>query len=69
MLARMEAVFFTLTAFLISAQILGAFASLAFPELATTDAGHQLQVRGVTACPAPVTAKVQAMQAEQTSKS
>ena len=62
--ARVEAVFFGAIAFLVAAQILAGFASLAYPERAVVDAGRQLQVRGTTVCPSPATARVQALQGE-----
>ncbi len=67
--ARVEAVFFGAIAFLVAAQILAGFASLAYPERAVIDAGRQLQVRGATVCPSPATARVQALQDGPTWKS
>lgn len=65
--AQVEAAFFGIIAILVAAQILAGFASLAYPQAAGADAGRQMQVRGVTTCPAPAGARVQAALASQTS--
>ena len=68
MSARVEAAFFAAIAFLISAQILAGFASLAYPETPAIDVGRQLQVKGGTVCPAPAVARVQAFVPERSAR-
>ena len=62
---RIEAVFFGAIAFLVAAQILAGFASLAYPGAPVIDAGRQLQVKGGTVCPAPAMARTQAFVPER----
>lgn len=63
--ARIEAIFFGAIAFLVAAQILAGFASLAYPETPAVDAARQLQVKSGTVCPAPAMARVQAFVPER----
>ena len=56
--ARVEAVLFATIAFLMAAQILAGFASLAHPAGAGTN--RQIQSKSQTDCPSPASARSQA---------